>query len=154
MSEKEYKIIEENKQYNVYARNIGEKDSTLAASFDTEKEALNFLYRYGSRIFEEENYSQQDLEKLRDSIEENYREFNIDKDVLRLYYDENDDLWELLFKEEELMVTENKEDAQRMLLMCQIIYSEALAEGLLIGSNHQELASQMLYAKSSKDSFS
>ena len=153
MSEKEYKIAKEGNEYVVYGRNLGEKDSSIEARFQTEKEALNFLYRYGSRIFEKENYTQQDLEKLRDSIEENYKEFNIDKDVLRLYYDENDDLWELLFKEEELMVTENKEDAQRMLLMCQIIYSEALAEGLLIGSNHQELASQMLFAKSSKDSF-
>ena len=53
-------------------------------------------------------------------------------------------MWEIVFNNDCVATTDSKEEAQRLTLLCQLVYTEALVEGITLGINNPEVAAELV----------
>ena len=92
-----------------------------------------------------------ELDRMRTAIEENYHLFDMNENVFKLFYNENENIWEITFKEDSFTVSETEAEGQYLCMVFQIIYTETLSEGILIGINNPNLGADLLKRKAGLD---
>ena len=93
-----------------------------------------------------------ELDRMRTAIEENYHLFDMNENIFKLFYNENENIWEITFKEDSFTVAETEGEGQYLCMVFQIIYTESLSEGILIGINNPNLGADLLKRKAGLDS--
>ena len=92
-----------------------------------------------------------ELDRMRIAIEENYHLFDMNENVFKLFYNENENIWEITFKEDSITDSETEAEGQNLCMVFQIIYTETLSEGILIGINNPNLGADLLKRKAGLD---
>lgn len=92
-----------------------------------------------------------ELDRMRTAIEENYHLFDMNENIFKLFYNENENIWEITFKEDSFTVAETEAEGQYLCMVFQIIYTESLSEGILIGINNPNLGADLLKRKAGLD---
>lgn len=148
----EYVLRTEKNLFYIDAYDMQTMEKKIHGPFPNKEEAQQVLNKYKHEEQESNEKKMQDLERIRDIMRTNYENFDFNYDAFKLSYSESDDCWEITFNQEELLVTNNKEEAERLLMVAHIIYEESLREGILIGVNNPDLGIELLQKFSSTDS--
>lgn len=82
---------------------------------------------------------------------EEVKETNLNELDFRLSYEKKYNIWNIHYKDAIVFVVNTLEEAQHQLIAFQYIATDAMSEGLLIGVNTPDFATQLLQEKSKLD---
>lgn len=85
-----------------------------------------------------------ELEEIREAYRKRYELLDLTTDIFFPYYDESSEMWEIVFNNDCVATADSKEEAQRLTLLCQLVYTEALTEGITLGINNPEVAAELV----------
>lgn len=140
-----YELVEENGYFVIVEHYNDGRPSAICCKFyskETAIEKLNHLIAEDSRTNEDKI---NELDEIRGNIETKYSEDV--QDIFSVYYNENTEDYEIIYNDDTFFSAGTLEEAEQLVLLFDVLYEDALTEGIMIGVNHPDFGINLLREK-------
>ena len=150
--------IEDNQEKNewtLYSKLVDEENYQEVGCYSSMQDALEamMIESNGESInYQSEIDTIDKFDKHKEDIYNKYSQLDLDNDMFEIIEDEANDMWDVVFENEDILSVHTKEEAELSKTMCEIVYMKGLIEGILIGTNDSETGIKILQKYNGIDS--
>lgn len=146
---------QEKNEWTLYSKLVDEENYHEVGCYSSMQDALEGLMieSNGESInYQSEIDTIDKFDKHKEDIYNKYSQLDLDNDMFKIIPDEANDMWDIVFENEDILSVHTKEEAELSKTMCEIVYMKGLIEGILIGTNDSETGISILQKYNGRDS--